>query len=86
MTPSDSFAADGFMEGYEDFTLMFDEPTLDFNVDDFVPFELQEPGTKPDNFRQHVPNFGTSTGRPHSPLDSFHAWDISNDNKSHTEL
>jgi hypothetical protein len=68
------------MEGYEDFTLMFDEPTLHFNVDDFVPFELQEPGTKPDNFRQHVPNFGTSTGRPHSPLDSFHAWDISNDN------
>ncbi|KAM0700870.1 hypothetical protein Q7P35_012592 [Cladosporium inversicolor] len=65
--PSDVFATDGLMGAYDDFTLLFDEPTLDFSFDSFMPFDPLNSNTKPDNFRQCVQNFNNqgSPGRPH---------------------
>jgi hypothetical protein len=65
--PSDVFATDGLMGAYEDFTLLFDDPTLDFTFDSFTPFDPVNFNTKPDNCRQNVQNFNTqgSPGRPH---------------------
>ncbi|GAB7334287.1 hypothetical protein MBLNU13_g06320t1 [Cladosporium sp. NU13] len=65
--PSDVFATDGLGAAYEDFTLLFDDPTLDFSFDDFMPFDPVNSNTKPDNFGQCVQNFNTqgSPGRPH---------------------
>lgn len=59
------------MGAYEDFTLMFDDPTPDFSLDtfdSFVSFDPQNSNTKPDNFRQCVQNFSSqgSPGRPHT--------------------
>jgi hypothetical protein len=48
---------------------MFDDPTLDFSFDSYMPFDPLNSNTKPDNFRQCVQNFSISTqespGRPH---------------------
>jgi len=51
---------------------MFDDPTLDFSFDSYMPFDPLNSNTKPDNFRQCVQNFSTqgSPGRLH--------WDDSN--------
>jgi hypothetical protein len=40
--------------GYEDFTLMFDDPTLDFSFDEFMPFDPLNFDTQPINYRQGV--------------------------------
>ena len=62
----------GFEDGgYEDFTLMFDDPTLDFSFDDYMPFDPLNFNTQPDNYRQCVQHFNAdANGLPCSPRDS----------------
>jgi hypothetical protein len=73
---SDSFATGDFLGGYEDFTLMFDDPTFDFSVDDYMPFDPLNFNTKPDNFRQCVQNSSTSSDRANMTSGTPHDWYI----------
>jgi hypothetical protein len=50
---------------------MFDDPTLDFSFDDYMPFDPLNVNTAPDNYRQCVQHFNAdANGLPCSPRDS----------------
>jgi hypothetical protein len=53
---------------------MFDDPTFDFSVDDYMPFDPLNLNTKPDNFRQCVQNFSASSDRANSTTAPPHDW------------
>jgi hypothetical protein len=71
---SDSFATGDFLGGYEDFTLMFDDPPFDFSADDYMPFDPLNLNTKPDNFRQCVQNSSVSSDRANWTTAPPHDW------------
>lgn len=63
LDPVNAFSPDGLIGGYEDFTLMFEEPTLDFNFDDYMAFDVPTSNTKPDNYRQNSQHVLPEPGR-----------------------
>lgn len=71
---SNLFGGDGLTGGYEDFTLMFDDPTLDFSLEDFMPFDQQQNFTPADNFRQCVQHFNADTSTSTRSTDRWEAW------------
>jgi hypothetical protein len=59
---------------------MFDDPTFDFSVDDYMPFDPLNFNTKPDNFRQCVQNSSTSSDRANMTSGTPHDWYIPDTN------
>lgn len=79
---SDLFTADELTGGYEDFTLMMDEPTLDFGFEDFTSFDQpqfldqKQLFVPEDNFRQCTQQHFNIGATSASPLGTSQDWNL----------
>lgn len=67
------------MGSYDDFTLLFPDPVLDFTFDDSLQFDIPTYNTQPDNFRQNVQNPSVNNARSQTSQGANHEWDWLND-------